>query len=103
MRLIDLYRNAAAHLTPFLHKKAGGFIVFLFALCIPLTSFADQFTVKSLGDYGNITAMEVTGNYDSDNPDGSTRTEPRQMIASEFYKTHKDEYDFIVIFTNFEF
>ena len=47
--------------------------------------------------------MEVTGNYDANKPDGAINAEPRQAIAKEFYKTHKDEYDFLVIFTNFDF
>ncbi len=28
---------------------------------------------------------------------------PRQAIAKEFFRLHKDEYDFLVIFTNFGF
>lgn len=47
--------------------------------------------------------MEVTGDYDAKNPDGTLNSEPRQIIAKEFFKTHKDEYDFVVIFSNFDF
>ena len=64
-------------------------------------AFAQQFTAKSLGDHGNVTVMEVTGRYDAENPDGSTNSIPRQEIAKEFFKTHQDEYDFLVIFSNF--
>ena len=73
-------------------------LVFLSSPC----SLADDFTVMDLGDYGNVTVMEVTGNYDANKPDGTINAEPRQAIAKEFYKTHKDEYDFLVIFTNFD-
>ncbi|MBI4697777.1 MAG: hypothetical protein HY758_02375, partial [Nitrospirae bacterium] len=66
-------------------------------------SHADDFTVKSIGDYGNVTVMEVTGNYDAKISDGSNNNIPRQEIAKEFFKTHKDEYDFLVIYTNFDF
>jgi hypothetical protein len=62
-----------------------------------------QFTVTTLGDYGNVTVMEVTGNYDAKNPDGSINTLPRQEIAKEFFRAHADTYDFIVIFANFDF
>ncbi|MEW6215865.1 MAG: hypothetical protein AB1478_11805, partial [Nitrospirota bacterium] len=72
-------------------------------MCIPLIASAQEFTAKTLGDYGNVTVMEVTGNYDAKNPDGSINAEPRQVIAKEFFKTHKDEYDFLVIFSNFDF
>ncbi len=47
--------------------------------------------------------MEVTGDYDARNPDGSFNAAPRQEIAKEFFRLHKDEYDFLVIFTNFDF
>ncbi|MEW6417392.1 MAG: PKD domain-containing protein [Nitrospirota bacterium] len=62
-----------------------------------------SFIVKTLGDYGNVTVIEVTGNYDAKNPDGSINALPRQEIAKEFLKNHPDEYDFFVIFTNFDF
>lgn len=75
--------------------------IFVFLLCS--SSLAADFTAKSIGDHGNVTVMEVTGNYDANNPDGSTNALPRQIIAKEFFKTHKDEYDFLVIFTNFGF
>ena len=66
-------------------------------------SSAQDFTAKTIGDYGNVTVMEVMGNYDSDNPDGSTNHNPRAAIAKEFFHTHQDEYDFLVIFSNFDF
>jgi hypothetical protein len=67
------------------------------------TFTAKSFTVNTLGDYGNVTVMEVTGNYDAKNPDGLINTLPRQEIAKEFFKNHPDEYDFFIIFTNFDF
>jgi PKD repeat protein len=61
------------------------------------------FSATTLGDYGNVTVMEVTGAYNAKNPDGSINVIPRQEIAKEFFKNHPDEYDFFVIFTNFDF
>lgn len=72
-------------------------------LLLPVLSHASDFTAKSLGDHGNVTVMEVTGNYDAKNPDGSTNSDPRQAISKEFFRTHKDDYDFLVIFSNFDF
>ena len=83
--------------------KVKTLLSLLFVLFISTTSFAQQFTAKSLGDYGNVTVMEVQGNYDANNTDGTINAAPRQAIAQEFFKTHKDEYDFLVIFTNFDF
>lgn len=66
--------------------------------------WADEFNARHLGDYGNVTVMEVSGgSYDANSADGSVNAIPRQAIAKEFYRLHKDEYDFIVIFTNFDF
>jgi hypothetical protein len=78
-------------------------IAFFLSLGISPISFAQDFTAKTIGDYGNVAVMEVTGNYDSKNPDGSVNEIPRQVIAREFFKTHKDVYDFLVIFSNFDF
>ncbi|WP_298273134.1 SBBP repeat-containing protein [Geobacter sp.] len=64
---------------------------------------AQDFTARQIGDYGNVTVMEVTGNYDEHNADGTINAVPRQVIAQEFFKTHKDDYDFLVIFTKFDF
>jgi hypothetical protein len=75
----------------------------LSSLVIPTRIIAADFAAVSLGDYGNVSVMEVSGNYNAKNPDGSVNAAPRQAIAQEFYKAHKDEYDFLVIFTNFDF
>ena len=61
------------------------------------------FTATTLGDYGNVIVMEVTGSYDAKNPDGSLNMSPRQLISKEFLKTHQDTYDFFVVFSNFDF
>ena len=67
------------------------------------SSHAQAFTATTVGDYGNVTVMEVSGNYDARNQDGSGNSAPRQAIAREFFRLHKDEYDFLVIFSNFDF
>jgi large repetitive protein len=87
-------------------KRNKGFIncillTMLFMLAPALC--AADFTAKAVADYGNITVIEVSGNYDAKNADGTINSLPREIIAKEFFKTHKDEYDFIVIFTNFDF
>ena len=61
---------------------------------------APDFTASTIGDYGDITVMEVTESYDADIPESHI---PRMEIAKEFFKTHPDNYDFIVIFSNFDF
>ena len=85
-------------------RRGSSFLVALFILLsISIPSFAQDFTASTIGDYGNITVMEVAGNYDAKNPDDTLNDTPRQEIAKEFFRTHKDEYDFLVIFTNFNF
>lgn len=68
-----------------------------------MPSHAGDFTARYLNDFGNVTVMEVTGNYDAHNPDGTVNAAPRQAIAKEFFRTHNDEYDFVVVFSNFDF
>jgi hypothetical protein len=87
--------------------KLQPIILILLSLCIILgvwtLSFAQEFTAKTVGDYDNVTVMQVTGNYNAKAPDGSVNYVPRQVIAKEFLRTHKDEYDFLVIFSTFDF
>ncbi len=61
------------------------------------------FMATSLGDYGNVTVMEATGNYNATNPDGTINDLPRQEIAKEFLRSHQDNYDFLVVLSNFDF
>ena len=75
----------------------------MLSMCLTTAASAQSYTAAALGDYGNVSVMEVTGNYDIKNQDGSSNSGPRQAVAKEFFRTHKDEYDFIVIFTNFDF
>jgi len=77
--------------------------VLILSLLIPTQLFAADFTATSLADYGNVSVMEVSGSYDSKNPDGTVNSVPRKAIATEFFRTHKDEYDFLVVFSNFDF
>jgi PKD repeat protein len=67
------------------------------------TFTTEQDGVTILGDYGNVTVMEVDGSYDAKNPDGSLNRLPRQEIAKAFLRNHTDDYDFIVVFSNFDF
>src|SRR6266540_5001675 len=99
-----MMKSAPAILATSLRRlREYSFLVLLFPVILsPLPSFAEDFIVKPIGDYGNVTVMEATGNYDA-KINGITNAIPREVIAKEFYKAHKDEYDFLVIFTNFDF
>lgn len=61
------------------------------------------FRATTIGDFGNVTVMEVNGNYDARTSDGSINALPRQEIAKEFLRSHPDQYDFMVIISNFDF
>lgn len=62
-----------------------------------------NFDATTIGTYGDITVMEVTGSYDANASDQQVNALPRKIIAQEFYSTHPDDYDFIVIYANFDF
>ena len=53
-------------------------------------------------DRGAVTVIDFSGNYDRDVL-GQSNVEPRAVVAREFYRTHADNYDFLVVFTDFEF
>ena len=63
---------------------------------VPLDALGPS-AVSSGIDYGNITAMALDGQYDRG------LTVPRQQIAQAFYAQHPDQYDFLIVFTTFEF
>ncbi len=79
------------------------FTLLIFTLISPFAVFAQQFTATSLGDHGNVSVLQVAGSYDAHLPDGSFNSQARKAITNEFYKTHQDELDFIVIFSNFNY
>jgi len=60
------------------------------------------FSINYLGDSGNVTVMEITGNYDAKNPDGTVNDQPRQAIAKEYFETH-DDTDFLVFLSTFDY
>jgi len=66
-------------------------------------AMAEDYKAVTVGNYDNVTVMEFTGNYDTPTIDNPYDAIPRQVIAREFYKIHKDDYDFLVIFSNFDF
>ena len=55
-------------------------------------------------DAGEIAIIEHDGSsYDDRLPDGTLNYEARTRVGRRFYETHPDAYDFLVVFTNFEF
>lgn len=60
------------------------------------------YSLRTLGDMGNVTIMEITGNYDVKKPDGTVNVEPRQSVATEYFKAHGDV-DFLVILSTFDY
>jgi subtilase family serine protease/flagellar hook assembly protein FlgD len=55
-------------------------------------------------DVGGIAILEHDGsNYDARLPNGKPNYEARAAVGRRFYETHPDAYDFLVVFTNFEF
>jgi subtilase family serine protease len=55
-------------------------------------------------DQGSIVILEHDGsNYDQNLPDGTSNYAARAELARRFFETHGDHYDFLVVFSNFEF
>jgi hypothetical protein len=59
---------------------------------------------RFLYDEGHVAILEHDGSlYDRLTPDGIPNFEPRMRVARELIRAHGDHYDFIVIFTDFDF
>ncbi|MGL6161370.1 CARDB domain-containing protein [Microbulbifer sp.] len=54
-------------------------------------------------DRDGISVMRFSGNLDLNLADGSLNQAARAVIAQEFYEHHPDIYDFIVVFSSFEY
>lgn len=52
-------------------------------------------------DRNGVSVIELSGDYDSNLADGTPNTEPRAVVAREFYRNHPDSYDMLVVFTQF--
>ncbi len=56
-----------------------------------------------VADHDHVSILELTGNYDRDLANGELNLDPRAAVAREFFRTHPDDYDFVIIFTAFPF
>jgi len=72
------------------------------SLLLGLAVQSQALTVESQQDIGNITVMEVSGSFNYYNPDWTFNQTAREDAAKAFLQTHRDEYDFLVFFTNFD-
>ena len=61
------------------------------------------FSATHVVDTDHLTVMSFSGNYNRNLDDGTFNAAPRAVIAREFYRTHPDNYDFLVVFSTFEF
>jgi choice-of-anchor A domain-containing protein len=59
-------------------------------------------TVQYIEDRQGISVLNYTGNYDK-GINGVFNKEARQAVLQEFYLNQNDEYDFVYIFSEFEF
>ena len=55
------------------------------------------------GDLGRAAVIDFSGNYDRKLNSGADNLEARAVVAREFFRTHLDTYDFLVVFSTFEF
>lgn len=70
----------------------------------PATGFPNTgaFTATFKSTRNHVAVMELSGDYSRDLA-GQFNVEPRTVVAKEFYKHFADQYDFLVVFSNFEF
>ncbi|MBI3562427.1 MAG: PD40 domain-containing protein [Gammaproteobacteria bacterium] len=71
----------------------------------PMSPFpiTGAYTALARPDRDHISVIEFGGNYDKSLATNVANVEPRAVIAREFFRTHPDNYDFLVVFSSFEF
>src|SRR5262245_28513885 len=56
----------------------------------------------TLGDRERVTVMRLTGTYDHDIPERpDAELMVRKAVAREYFRTHADDVDFLVVLTRF--
>ena len=84
----------------------GGRVAVLMGLTATL-ALGVAATVHAQGltrDAGDIAIVEHDGsNYDSHLEGGELNVDARDWVGQRFFETHGDDYDFLVVFTNFDF
>ena len=85
--------------------KSKSFFCALAFLWLPAGGWPEsQEHPRCLFDEGHIAVLKHDGSpYDKLTPGGTPNFEPRMRVTREFIRTHGDFYDFIIIFTGFEF
>jgi hypothetical protein len=59
------------------------------------------YTADFIRDLGNVIQIKFTGDYNRDLSDKSFNLAARAVVAQEFYKNHADEYDMLLVFSDF--
>jgi len=61
------------------------------------------YTARFVEDRSHVSIIEFSGNYDKTLVDDSFNAAARAVVAQEFYANHADSYDFLVVFSSFEY
>lgn len=64
---------------------------------------APEALVVPIEDRGGVSVFEVLGDYDRSFGDGEPNFGARMDVARAFYEEHGDDYDFLLVATDFEF
>jgi len=69
----------------------------------PFTIPQGAYVAEQIEDRDHLSIMSFSGNYDKNLDAGAFNAPARAVVAREFYKNHPDNYDFLFVFTAFEF
>lgn len=70
----------------------------------PIGDVGGTYQAKYIRDLGGIAQISFSGNLDVSSLEGGSKSfEPRAIIAREFFETHLDNYDFLVVISDFDY
>ena len=89
-------------------RRRSTLLALALAAALPLAAHSQGTTVgdataRQVAEREQIAVIELSGDYDQNLPNGEVNDDPRQAIAREFFRTHADEYDFVILWTTFDF
>jgi uncharacterized repeat protein (TIGR01451 family) len=92
--------------SPRRHRLSAACLLALLALAARPATAATSVgaaTARLVADRGHVAVLELDGNYDQTLPNGEGNFDPREAVAQEFFKSHPDEYDFLIVWSTFGF
>jgi hypothetical protein len=78
-------------------------VLVILSILLFSTASVFAFEAQPLGVFENVAVIEASGDFAAVTSEGAYNLAPRQAVSRAFYSEHADDYDFLVVFADFDF